>query len=134
MYAILIHKNYDVLNICDNYQDALDIKSRLLEHEPELYIQIVDTDKSSHLKVTYTELGGPWGYGHQEVSFETYGGIRECLIHLVNWVKETERVFGPDWRDIRDYFRRCSLSINGQNKTDWFKRVYVDKIPHIYFA
>ena len=134
MYAILVHKNYDVLDICENYQDALGIKSKLLEHEPELYIQIVDTDKSSHLKVTYTELGGPWGYGHKEVSFETYGGIKECLIRLVNWVKETERVFGPDWRDVRDYFRKCNVYINNQDKTRWFKNVYVNKIAHIYFA
>lgn len=43
--------------------------------------EIVPTNTSS-VVVTYTELGGPNGYGHQEESFKTYGGIVRCIINL----------------------------------------------------
>lgn len=134
MYALMIRENYDVLDVYETYQDAFDVMSRILEREPDIYIKIADTDRTSHLKVTYTELASPYGYGHHEISFETYGGIKECLIRLVNWVKDTERAFGPDWRDVRDYFRGCNIYINNQDKTKWFHKVYVDKIPKMYFA
>lgn len=132
MFAILI--NFDLMDVYDTYQDASNVVSHIVEHNPGINIDVVDTDKASHLKVTYTELTSPYGYGHHEVSFETYGGIKECLIRLVNWVKTQERIFGPDWRDIRDYFRNCNVYVNDQDKTRWFNRVYVDKIPHMYFA
>jgi hypothetical protein len=119
-YAIQFKHSGQVIDYCDNIEQA---QYWLKEHDVEL----VDTTKTSKLTVTYTELGGPWGYGHQEESFATYGGLMRCIINLINWMKSEARVWGPDTRDIKDYFRHCSLYINNENKTQWLLN-QIDKI------
>ena len=86
--------------------------------------ELVDTTHSSKIEVIYTELGGPWGYGHQEPSFTTYGGLLPCIRRLYKWMQEEARIWGPDPRDIRDYFKNCRLYVNGEDKFDWWYNQY----------
>lgn len=40
-------------------------------------------------------------------------------------------IFGPDSRDIKDYFRKCSVMINEENRTEWFLS-QVEKIQGLH--
>lgn len=113
-YAIQRVDNGEVIDYCETLEQA---KYWLSLENPKF--EVVST-KLSKITVVYTELGGPNGYGHQEESFVTYGGITRCIINLYKWVQRTTSIFGPDARDIRDYFRRCSVNVNGKDKTEWF--------------
>ena len=119
-YAIQLKHNGQVIDYCNTVEQA---EYWLKEHNVEL----VDTTNTSKLSVTYTELSGPWGYGHQEESFATYGGLKRCIINLYKWMQSEASVCGPDTRDIKDYFRHCSLYINNENKTEWLLS-QIDKI------
>lgn len=119
-YAIQFKHNGQVIDYCNTVEQA---EYWLKEHNVEL----VDTTNTSKLSVTYTELSGPWGYGHQEESFATYGGLKRCIINLYKWMQSEASVWGPDIRDIKDYFRHCSLYINNENKTEWLLS-QIDKI------
>jgi hypothetical protein len=119
-YAIQHISNGRVIDYCETKEQA----TFWLMHYP---VELVNTTTSSKVSVIYTEIGGPWGYGHQEESFTTYGGITKCMFNLMKWIQETTRTFGPDIREIKDFLRHCSLNINGQNKTEWFL-AQVDKI------
>jgi len=112
-YAVQHKESGQLVFTCETIEQA----KPMLDHCPAL--ELVDITHSSKLSVQYTELGGPWGYGHQEISFETYGGLKKCIERFYTWAKSTASVFGPDARDIRDYFRHCSLYINGVDKTSW---------------
>lgn len=92
-------------------------------NQPDKF-ELVDTTHSSKIEVIYTELGGPWGYGHQEPSFTTYGGLLPCIRRLYKWMQEEARAWGPDPRDIRDYFKNCRLYVNGEDKFDWWYNQY----------
>lgn len=83
-------------------------------------VEVIEIEKASKVAVEYTELSGPWGYGHQEESFCTYGGLLLCISRLIKWMQSTARTFGPDAREIKDFFRHCRLYVNGEDKTDWF--------------
>lgn len=62
--------------------------------------ELVATNTSSII-VTYTEFGGPNGYGHQEESFATYGGIVRCIVNLYKWaIKEASFFFGVQAQGI----------------------------------
>lgn len=96
-------------------------------------IELVEIANASKIEVIYTELGGPNGYGHQEPSFTTYGGILTCIKRLYSWMQNEASIWGPDARDIRDYFRHCRLYINGEDKSTWlFKQVDNIDIKAIY--
>ena len=86
--------------------------------------ELVEIANASKIEVIYTELGGPNGYGHQEPSFTTYGGLLPCVRRLISWMQEEARVWGPDPRDIRDYFKNCRLYVNGEDKFEWFYQQY----------
>ena len=119
-YAIQFKDNGRVIDYCETREQA--------EHWLNNYqVEIVDTTKSAKVTVTYTELGGPWGYGHQEESFATFGALLPCVRNLIKWMLETARTFGPDARDVKDFFRHCSLYVNDTNKTQWLLG-QVDKI------
>lgn len=118
-YAIQLKSNGRVLDYCETKEQA----KWWLENYP---VELVSTNLPC-IKVEYTELGGPHGYGHQEESFTTYGGFVRCLINFYKWMQETARTFGPDARDIKDYFRHCSVIVNGQDRTEWMLK-QVDKI------
>ena len=122
MYAVQLSKNGQLIDLYENREDAE--KASQYIHAK---FDIIDTTNASKVKVVYTELGGPWGYGHQEPSFTTYGGIKRCIINLYKWMKEEASFWGPDYREIKAYFRNCSLYVNGENKTDWFLK-QVDQI------
>jgi len=109
-YAIL-HKG-QVIDYCDTPDQA---KYWLSEPNTEL----VEIAKASKVVVQYTELSGPWGYGHQEESFATYGALLPCIRRLYTWIQEEARTFGPDVREIKDFFRHCRLYINGEDKSEW---------------
>ena len=111
-YAIQFKQTGQVIDYCDTVEQA----EYWIKNHP---VELVDTTKTTKLSVTYTELSGPWGYGHQEESFATYGGLKRCITNLINWMKSEANVWGPDTRDIKDYFRHCSLYINNENKTQW---------------
>lgn len=111
-YAVQRKDNGQVVDYCETKEQA----KWWLDHYE--FLEVVNTNLS-HVTVSYAELGGPNGYGHQEESFATYGGLLKCIINLYKWMQETARTFGPDARDIRDFFRHCSLYVNGQDKTDW---------------
>ena len=101
-----------------DYCETLDQSKFWTETYPEL--EVIPTTDTHHIKVMYTELGGPWGYGHQEESFATYNqSLKRCVANLINWMKRETRTFGPDPRDIKDYFKRCSLYVDKENKSDW---------------
>lgn len=119
-YAIQHKDTGRVIDYCETKEQA----SWWLNNEP---VELIEISKSSKLSVLYTELSGPWGYGHQEESFATYGGIKNCIRNLYKWIQSEARIWGPDARDIRDYFRHCSLTINGENKTQWLLN-QIDKL------
>ena len=123
-YAVQRIDNGQVID----YVDTLEQASFWIQREEGF--EIIPTNTSS-IVVTYTELGGPNGYGHQEESFATYGGIIRCIINLYKWANQEVSVWGPDLRDVKDYFRRCHVTVNGQNKTEWFL-AQVDKLKGIY--
>ena len=121
-YAIQHKISGQVVDYCETRDQAsywLNMKEDNLE--------VVEIANSTKLLVEYTELSGPWGYGHQEPSFETYGGLLICIRRLCNWMKSSARTFGPDPRDIKDYFRHCRLYINGEDKSEWLWK-QIDKI------
>ena len=120
-YAIQLKNSGQVIDYCDTKEQA----QKWLDSYQ--MIEAVDIDCASKLVVTYTELGGPWGYGHQEDSFTTYGGLKHCISNLCKWMQSTARTFGPDARDVRDFFRHCRLYVNGTDKSSWlFSKI--DKI------
>lgn len=82
---------------------------------------------TSCIVVRYAELGGPWGYGHAEESFRTYGGIIRCYINLIKWINDAIRTFGPDYREIKEFFKYCHLEVNEENKTTEFLE-YINKM------
>lgn len=112
MYAVLTPYG-DVIDDNLSYADALKFK------DCDNTLEVVDMSNASKLSVWYTELGGPYGYGHKEPSFITYGPLKTCISRLYKWMKEEARIWGPDWRDVYDYFRHCDLTINGEDKTKW---------------
>jgi len=82
-------------------------------------VELVEVAKASKIVVQYTELSGPWGYGHQEESFATYGSLLTCIRRLYKWIQEQASFWGPDPREIKDFFRHCRLYINEENKSEW---------------
>lgn len=119
-YAIQSKNNGQVIDYCDIKEQA----EYWLKNHP---VELVDTTISSKLTVIYTELGGPYGYGHQEDSFTTYGGLKHCIANLCKWMQSTARTFGPDAREVKDFFRHCKLYINDQDRSSWLLS-QIDKI------
>lgn len=117
-YAILSKSNGQLMDYCESIEQA-----DWFVNQPDKF-ELVDTTHSSKIEVIYTEFGGPWGYGHQEPSFTTYGGLLPCIRRLYKWMQEEARVWGPDSRDIRDYFKNCRLYVNGEDKFDWWYNQY----------
>ena len=117
-YAILSKSNGQLIDYCESTEQA-----DWFVNQPDKF-ELVDTIHSSKIEVIYTELGGPWGYGHQEPSFTTYGGLLPCIRRLYKWMQEEARIWGPDPRDIRDYFKNCRLYVNGEDKFEWFYQQY----------
>lgn len=120
-YAIQHKISGQLIDYCDTMEQA----QPMLNWSSEL--EIVDTINASKIEVIYTELGGPWGYGHQEPSFTTYGGIMKCVRNLYKWMQSSARIFGPDSRDVKDFFRHCSLYVNDVDRTQWLLG-QIDKI------
>ena len=117
-YAILSKFNGQLVDYCESIEQA-----EWFVNQPDKF-ELIDTTHSSKIEVIYTELGGPWGYGHQEPSFTTYGGLLPCIRRLYKWMQEEARFWGPDPRDIRDYFKHCRLYVNGEDKFEWFYQQY----------
>lgn len=117
-YAILSKSNGQLMDYCESIEQA-----KWFINQSDKF-ELVDTTHSSKIEVIYTELGGPNGYGHQEPSFTTYGGLLPCIRRLYKWMQEEARVWGPDPRDIRDYFKNCRLYVNGEDKFDWWYNQY----------
>ena len=115
MIAIQTIQNGQVIDYCETKDQA----SWWLNNQP---VEAIDTTLATKVEVIYTELGGPWGYGHQEPSFTTYGGLLKCIRHLINWMKSIANTFGPDPREIKDYFKHCRLYINGDDHSEWLWR------------
>ena len=112
-YAIIIKSSGQLVDYCDSPEQA----KWFLNQEN---FELVNIANASKVEVIYTELGGPNGYGHQEPSFTTYGALLPCIKRLINWMKNEARIWGPDPRDIRDYFKNCRLYVNGEDKFEWF--------------
>ena len=112
-YAITSKSNGQLIDFCESIEQA-----NWFVNQPDKF-ELVDTTHSSKIEVIYTELGGPNGYGHQEPSFTTYGGLLSCMKNLVKWMQSSARTFGPDWRDVKDFFRHCRLYINNEDKSNW---------------
>jgi hypothetical protein len=126
-YAILHKISGQLIDLCDSIEQA-----NWFINQPEKF-ELVDITHSSKIEVEYTELGGPNGYGHQEPSFITFGGLLTCIRRLYTWMQSEARFWGPDPRDIRDYFRHCRLYINGEDKSEWlFKQINNLKLNQIY--
>ena len=112
-YAILSKSNGQLMDYCESIEQA-----EWFVNQPDKF-ELVDTTHSSKIEVIYTELGGPNGYGHQEPSFTTYGGLLLCMRNLIKWMQSSARTFGPDWRDVKDFFRHCRLYVNNEDKSNW---------------
>lgn len=91
------------------------------------YLELVEIENSTKIELNYIELGGPWGYGCNTPEFTTYGGLLKCIRHLIQYLQESARTFGPDPRDIKDYFHHCHLYVNGEDKSEWLWK-QTDKI------
>ena len=117
-YAILSKSNGQLIGYCESIEQA-----DWFLNQPNVF-ELVEISNASKVEVIYTELGGPNGYGHQEPSFTTYGGLLPCVRRLISWMQEEARVWGPDPRDIRDYFKNCRLYVNGEDKFDWWYNQY----------
>ena len=122
-YAIQLKSSGQVIDYCETKEQA----DFWLKNYP---VELVDTTKVSKVTVWYTELSGHWGYGHQEESFATYGGLKRCIINLYKWIQSEVSIWGPDF----EYFRHCSLTVNNVDKTQWLLN-QIDKIDrNIIFA
>lgn len=119
-YAIQHKSNGQLIDYCETKEHA----KFFLDNYP---VELIEINKASKITVTYTELGGPWGYGHQEESFVTYGGLKTCISNLYKWMQSTASTFGPDAREVKDFLRHCRLYVNGKDKTSWLLS-QVDKI------
>ena len=97
--------------------NTLEEAQNFLKKYPEC--ECVSTNTSCVI-VRYCEPSGPHGYGHSEESFRTYGETNQCFINLRKWVNSTARIFGPDYRNIRDFFKHCSVEVNGKDLTSVF--------------
>lgn len=117
-YAILHKQSGQLIDYCESIEQAGWFTSQADKFE------LIEIEKSSKIEVIYTELGGPNGYGHQEPSFITYGGLLTCIKRLYSWMQSEARLWGPDPRDIRDYFKNCRLYVNGEDKFEWFYQQY----------
>lgn len=126
-YAILHKQSGQLIDYCESIEQAGWFTNQADKFE------LVEIEKSSKIEVIYTELGGPNGYGHQEPSFITYGGLLTCIKRLYSWMQSEARLWGPDPRDIRDYFKYCRLYINGEDKFDWwYNQVQKINLKEIY--
>lgn len=111
-YAIQNKRSGQLIDYCETREQVL---SWLTSYP----VEAIEIEKASKVAVEYTELSGPWGYGHQEESFCTYGGLLTCIRRLIKWMQSTASTFGPDAREIKDFFRHCRLYVNGENKSEW---------------
>ena len=120
MYAIQHRNTGDFIFEVKHLSDA----NKILQDKN---FEAIDIDNASKLEVWYTEIGGPHGYGEHSPEFITHGSLLRVVINFYKWVQRTTKVFGPDWRDVRDFFNHCNLTINGQDKTSWLIKE-VDKL------
>lgn len=111
-YAIQNRRSGQLIDYCETKEQV----RHWLSSYP---VEAVEVEKASKVSVQYTELDGPWGYGHQEESFCTYGGLLLCIRRLIRWMQSIASTFGPDARDIRDFFQHCKLYVNGENRSEW---------------
>ena len=117
-YAILSKSDGQLIDYCESIEQA-----DWFVNQPNVF-ELVEIANASKVEVISTELGGPWGYGYQEPSFITYGGLLPCIRRLYKWIQEEARFWGPDPRDIRDYFKNCRLYVNGEDKSNWWYNQY----------
>lgn len=110
-YAVLL--NGQAIDYCDTTEQA----SYWLSEPGTELVEIANTSK---VIVQYTELSGPWGYGHQEEAFATYGALLPCIRRLYKWIQEQARFWGPDPREIKSFFMYCRLYVNEEDKSEWF--------------
>lgn len=111
-YAIQNRNSGQLIDYCETEEQALN----WLVSYP---VEAIKIENASKVSVQYTELSGPWGYGHQEESFITYGGLLLCIRRLIRWMQSIASTFGPDARDIKDFFEHCRLYVNGENRSEW---------------
>lgn len=117
MYAIQFKVSGQLVYCCDTQEEAVSF----VRTNPNL--ETINTDNLIKVSVQYTELGGPHGYGHQEESFCSWGSLNRVISNLFKWAKETTRIFGPNYMDIKDFFKNCKvrLIINNQEEIDLTK-------------
>jgi len=121
MYAVQHKSSGQLIDLCE-----LEEQTKFwTEKYPE--VEVVNTQNASKIELHYIELGGPWGYGCNTPEFTTYGGLLKCIRHLIQYLQDSARTFGPDPRDIKDYFRHCHLYVNDEDKSQWLWK-QVDKI------
>lgn len=111
-YAIQNKRSGQLIDYCETREQVLN----WLNSYP---VEAVEIEKASKVAVEYTELSSPQSYGHQEESFCTYGALLTCIRRLIKWMQGTASTFGPDAREIKDFFRHCRLYVNGENKSEW---------------
>lgn len=127
MYAIQFKVSGQLVYCCDTQEEAVSF----VRTNPNL--EVINTNNLLKVSVNYTELGGPNGYGHQEESFASYGSLNRVTYNLFKWAKETTSIFGPNYMDIKDFFKNCKvrLIINNQEEidlTETFNKEFVDKL------
>lgn len=129
MYAIQLKVSGQLVYCCDTQEEAMNFAKT----NPNL--EVINITNLPKISVNYTELGGPNGYGHQEESFASYGSLNKVVSNLFRWAKETTSTFGPNYMDIKDFFKNCKvrLIVNNQEEidlTETFNKEFVDKLNH----
>ena len=105
MYAIQFKVSGQLVYCCDTQEEA----DSFVRTNPNL--EVINTNNLLKVLVNYTELGGSNGYGHQEESFASYGSLNRVISNLFKWAKETTSIFGPDYRDIKNFFKNCKVRL-----------------------
>lgn len=96
---------------------------KMTSNAPE-YLETAYVANASKLEACYVEMAGPNGYGCNIPEFTTYGGIKRCIINFIKWAIESAKTFGPDARDIADYYRNLRIYVNGESHSDWWYENY----------
>lgn len=127
MYAIQFKVSGQLVCCYDTQEEAISF----IENNPNL--EVINITNLLKVSVNYTELGGPHGYGHQEELFAFYGSLNKVISNLFRWAKETTSIFGPDYREIKDFFANCKVRLIINNKeeidlTETFNKEFVNKL------
>ena len=120
-FSVQSKVNGQMIELCDTIEQIKAWKKAYPD------IEVISVENASCVEVCYVEYSGPSGYGCNTPEFTTYGSIKNCISYLYKWMQASARIFGPDAREVKDFFRHCHLYVNKENKSSWLWK-QADKI------